>query len=384
MKLQEKAETPQLGLYVHVPFCARSCDFCHFYQEPPTRGDLEAYLAGMEAALLDNPPPRPAETVFFGGGTPGLLPAADLERLCRAVLRANGGHAPREWSIEMAPATLKRDKLRLLRDLGVNRVSIGVQSFQPGLLEALGRIHSLRQVTGAIELLHAEDFANFNLDLIFAIPGQSLEMWQADLAQAIAARPAHISTYCLTFEEDTALWLRLQRGQVEKRSADDEAEYFESAWEVLGAAGFIQYEVSNFARPGHACLHNLNTWRMQEWLGYGPSASSQFAMRRWTEPHSLEEWLEGLRTGTPRLADEVELTPAVLAQDFLIFGLRMNDGVDLAELERCFPGALPDGWEPFRGRLVGEGLAERTGNRLRLTGSGRLVADRIGEEILGL
>ena len=384
MKLQEKAVAPQLGLYIHVPFCARSCDFCHFYQEAPARPDLENYLSGMELALERNPPPRAAETVFFGGGTPGLLAARDLERLCRAVMRANGGAAPREWTVEMAPATLKRDKLRLLRDMGVNRISIGVQSFQPALLEALGRIHSLRQVGGAIELLHDEEFANFNLDLIFAIPGQSLDMWEADLDQAIAACPAHISTYCLTFEEDTALWLRLQRGQVEKRTADDEALFFERAWQALGSAGFDQYEVSNFARPGHACEHNLNTWRMQEWLGYGPSASSQFGLRRWTEPHSLGQWLEGLQSGRPKYADEVALTPAILAQDFLIFGLRMNAGVDLAGLEHRFPGSLPAGWNGFKDRLIEEGLAVQTGTNLRLTDAGRLLADRIGEEILGL
>ena len=373
-----------MGLYLHVPFCARSCDFCHFYQEAPARADLERYLEGMERALARMRLPRPADTVFWGGGTPGLLPAAALERLARAVLAANGGKAPREWTVEMAPATVKADKLRVLREHGVNRISMGVQSFQPALLEALGRVHSLSQAHRAVELLHASGMENFNLDLIFAIPGQSLGMWEADLGEAVGAGPAHISTYCLTFEEDTALWLRLQRGHVDKLDADAEAGFFELAWDYLGGRGFAQYEVSNYARPGRACQHNLDTWRMQEWLGIGPSASSQLGARRWTEPHSLDQWLEGLASGQPKLVDEATLTAAMLARDFLVFGLRMNAGVDLGELEGRFPGALPAGWPAFRDALLEEGLAVGRDQRLRLTRRGRLLADRIGAEILGL
>ncbi|MFO7725517.1 MAG: radical SAM family heme chaperone HemW [Oceanipulchritudo sp.] len=381
-KLQEKAVSLKLGLYVHVPFCARSCDFCQFYQEEPRRADLEAYLEGMERALAREDLPGPLETVFWGGGTPGLLPARDLARLGEGVLRANGDRVPREWTVEMAPATVKADKLRVLRDLGVNRISIGVQSFDERLLGALGRIHSREQVRKAMDLLHAAEMPAFNIDLIFAIPGQSREQWQGDLEAAVATGAHHISTYCLTFEEDTALWLRLQRGEVTRNGPDEEARYFEDAWRILGEHGFGQYEVSNFARPGFACEHNLNTWRMQEWLGLGPSASSQLGGRRWTEPHSLETWLAGLEGGDSGRLDEVVLTPEILAEDLLIFGLRMNEGVDPAAIEARFPGALPPRWPEFERRLLKEGLARRSGRRLRLTNAGRLVADRIGAEIL--
>ncbi len=338
----------------------------------------------MEVALSRAAFPRPLDTVFWGGGTPGLLAAKDLERLGKAVLAANGGRPPAEWTVEMAPATVKADKLACLRDLGVNRISMGVQSFQPKLLEALGRIHSLEQVRRSIELLHHTGMTNFNLDLIFAIPGQVHAAWEADLKEATAADPAHISTYCLTFEEDTALWLRLQRGQVHKMDADEEAGFFEIAWDILEGRGYHQYEVSNYARPGHACEHNLDTWRMQEWLGVGPSASSQMAGRRWTEPHSLDEWLDGLEGGAAKWADSMDLTPGILAQDLLIFGLRMNAGVDLDKLSNRLPDALPDSWPAFMESLVAEGLAEFNDPVLKLTPRGRLVADRIGEEILGL
>lgn len=300
------------------------------------------------------------------------------------MVRANHGIVPAEWTVEMAPATVKRDKIRALKDLGVTRLSMGVQSFQPDLLENLGRVHSLEQVHRSVELLKEENFHNFNLDLIFAIPGQSLSMWERDLSKAIESGPAHISTYCLTFEEDTALWVRLQKGQVKRHDIEDEARFHELAWEKLKVAGYDQYEVSNFARPGQACQHNLNTWRMQEWIGYGPSASSQFGSRRWTEPHSLEEWLTGIQSGEPRYADEVELDSSMLAQDFLIFGLRMNDGVDLAEWRGRFGKAPLAGWDPFMNRMIEESLATIDGSRLKLTSKGRLLADRIGEEILNL
>lgn len=337
----------------------------------------------MEAALEQLRLPRPVDTVFWGGGTPGLLPAEDLERLGKALVRANGGQLPIEWTVEMAPSTVKADRLKALLEVGVTRFSMGVQTFDAGLLEALGRIHTRSQVDGAVELFKRCGIRNFNLDLIFAIPGQSLEMWESDLREAIAAEPAHLSTYCLTFEEDTALWLRLQRGQVKKTDPEEEAAFFTRAWGLLEGAGYSQYEVSNYSRPGWACRHNLNTWRMEEWIGVGPSASSQFGGRRWTEPPSLDDWqarVEG--RGGPAL-DEVELTPALLQQDSLIFGLRMNAGVDLGLIERRH-GVLPRNWVRFEADLCEEGLAVRAGGRLRLTEAGRLLADRIGEEILSL
>lgn len=296
-------------------------------------------------------------------------------------MRANGGVEPAEWTVEMAPSTVTRDRLEVLLEVGVTRFSMGVQSFSPELLEALGRIHTRRQVDTAVALFKDLGIENFNIDLIFAIPGQTLEMWAADLETLMAVEPAHISTYCLTFEEDTALWLRLQRGQVRKSDVEEEALFFTETERILGAGGFEQYEISNYSRPGRQCLHNVNTWRMYEWMGLGPSAASQYGGRRWTEPHDLDKWLSRLGGGSGSALDEVELTPQLLLQDSLIFGLRMNSGVDMEALAARF-GELPEDWAAFEADLLREGLALREGNILRLSASGRLVADRIGEEIL--
>jgi oxygen-independent coproporphyrinogen-3 oxidase len=380
MELQEKAQ-PRLGLYLHVPFCARDCAYCGFYRAAPDRRALAGYLDAIERELAAEPPSRPVDTVFWGGGTPGLLPAADLHRLGAAMLRQLPA-APAEWTVEMAPATVKADKLQVLRDLGVNRISLGVQSFQPALLEALGRIHAPAQVLRAIDAIRAAGFANFNIDLIFAIPGQDLAAWERDLATATHLRPAHISTYCLTFEEDTALWLKLRAGQVRQQSEGDEAAFYERCWDVLGAAGYAQYEIANYALPGHACVHNLNTWRMQEWLGYGPSAASQFGNRRTTRSPDLAAWQAGVHAGRPARVEDILLTPRMLATDALVFGLRMNAGVDLAAWQARFGVQAPAPLQALFADLLADGLAERAGAVLRLSRAGRLLADRIGVEIL--
>lgn len=380
-KLQEKANPLRLGIYLHVPFCARACDFCSFYQEAPKREDIERYLEGVEVELKANPFDRPVDTMFWGGGTPGLLPAADLERLGNALRNAMGNQ-PVEWTVEMAPATVKADKIRVLRDLGVNRISMGVQSFQPAMLEALGRIHALSQVDRAIDIIQSSGMDNLNLDLMFAIPGQTLWSWEADILEAAKRNPQHISTYCLTFEEDTALWVRLRQGAVSKHEPDDEERFYRLGWELLPDLGYPQYEISNFSVHGKECQHNLDTWRMQEWYGFGPSASGQVGLRRYTNPHSLDAWLEGVKSGNMPYVDETGLRQEDIALDALIFGLRMVEGVDLKAWRERFGLEVSPDLARFFTQLMENGLALRTGNLLTLTIEGRLVADRIGSELL--
>ncbi|MFZ9682623.1 MAG: coproporphyrinogen-III oxidase family protein, partial [Cephaloticoccus sp.] len=251
-------------MYVHVPFCASTCDFCAFYQVRPTAGDVAKFLGSVAAEAELVTWRRPVITVFWGGGTPGLLAPADLTALGELV-RARCGGQPAEWSVELAPASVTDARLAALKDLGVTRISMGVQSFQPALLDALGRQHTREQVWRAYDRVRAANFASVNLDLMFALPGQTEAEWIADVAAAVALAPDHLSTYCLTFEEDTALWVKLSQGRV-KLDAEHEARLYETTWAQLEAAGYAQYEVSNFARPGHACRHNLNTWRMHEWV----------------------------------------------------------------------------------------------------------------------
>jgi len=370
-----------LGLYVHVPFCASTCDFCAFYQEKPTGDSVDRYLAGIarEAALVAWD--RPVSTVFWGGGTPGLLAPDDMRRL-GAIVREHCDTTLEEWTVEMAPASVTQARLDALKEIGVTRISMGVQSFQPALLEGLGRQHTREQVYRAHDLIGAAGFRSVNLDLMFALPGQDEAAWLEDLAKAVALKPDHISTYCLTFEEDTKLWVKLSQGKV-KLDTEREAQLYERTWAELAAAGFAQYEISNFARPGHACRHNVNTWRMHTWVGLGPSAASQHAGVRGTNIADLEKWLTGVEKGERATDDRVRLTPELLVEDALIFGLRMNEGVDLASLATRLPDAAANEVDALAGRLVEGGLAEREAGRLRLTLRGRLVADAIGSEVMG-
>lgn len=370
-----------LGVYVHVPFCATTCDFCAFYQTVPKGDAVRRFLDGVaaEAGLVEWAGRR-VETAFWGGGTPGLLKPAELEELGRVMLGISG--RPAEWTVELAPATVTPDRLGVLKELGVTRVSLGVQSFDEGLLEALGRQHTPHQVYRAYDLIRAAGFASVNLDLMFALPNQAEAQWLADVAEAVRLAPDHLSTYCLTFEEDTALWIKLSQGRV-KLDADKEALFYERTWAALADAGYAQYEVSNFARPGHACRHNLNTWNMHEWVGLGPSAASQHAGWRGANPADLGQWLADIAAGRRVTADRTRLSPGLLAADSVIFGLRMNRGVNVPRLRKRFPAARWEALFDLMPKFVFSGLLEHNPDGdIWLSPRGRLVADSVGADVL--
>jgi oxygen-independent coproporphyrinogen-3 oxidase len=378
---QDKAASREsLGLYVHVPFCASTCDFCAFYQIKPTADGIERFLAGIQSEAKLVRWPRPVSTVFWGGGTPGLLAPGVLRRLGESVRGFCQGQ-PEEWTVEMAPASVTTARLAVLKELGVTRISMGVQSFQPSLLDSLGRMHTREQIYQAYERVRAADFASVNLDLMFALPGQSEDEWLADVAAAVALAPDHLSTYCLTFEEDTALWVKLSQGRV-KLDPENEARLYERTWASLANAGYAQYEVSNFARRGHACRHNLNTWKMHEWIGLGPAAASQHDGWRGTNVADLGRWQAALAEGRRMTEDRLEVTPVQLAEDALIFGLRMNEGVDLAAWQLRCPEAPWPAVEQMALRLAEAGLAVWEDSHLGLTDRGRLLADSIGLEVM--
>ena len=370
-----------LGVYCHVPFCASTCDFCAFYQEKPRRGDLDRYLAAMEREFEQLPQDRVVDTVFWGGGTPGLLATKDLERLGGA-LRSRLKVAPKEWTIEMAPSTVKADKLAVLRDLGVTRISMGVQSFDADLLESLGRLHRPNQIYKAWDLVQAAGFPQTNLDLMFAIPNQSMEQWEAAIREASRLGPNHLSTYCLTFEEDTALYVKLSKGEL-KIDEDRELRFYERGWELLGELGYEQYEISNFSKTGAECIHNINTWRMTEWIGCGPSAASQYQGQRYQRPSNLDQWVDAVESGILPKEELVELDDDVLFADSVVFGLRMNAGIDLDELAARFSEAgNVAAIRALLNQLEGEGLLEQNGALVRLTHAGRLVCDAVGSAVL--
>jgi oxygen-independent coproporphyrinogen-3 oxidase len=309
-----------------------------------------------------------------------LLKASDLQILCETV-RRNFGETVGEWTVEMAPSTVKPDKLKALKEQGVTRISMGVQSFDDALLDKLGRQHSRKQILKAYSLIREEGFESVNLDLIFAIPGQSEARLKEDIRQAAQLGPDHLSTYCLTFEEDTALFVQLSEGKV-ALDVDLETRLYLTCWEEMERLGFEQYEVSNFARPGKQCLHNINTWKMDQWIGLGPSAASQIRGRRYSNVPDLDRWLEGVKGNRPNRVDQSVLTEGLLLEDALIFGLRMNEGVDLKALQQRFGQELTRSQSKTIEALESDGKLRKNEDRIWLTREGRLLSDAIGSELM--
>lgn len=370
------------GLYLHVPFCARSCDFCAFYQIQPHREDVDRFLSGIACEAGLDGVARPVSTCFIGGGTPSVLHERDLDALCGLLVDRFCGPFE-EWTVEMAPGSVRPEKLKCLKDRGVTRISMGVQSFQPRLLDALGRPHSPARIYQAWDWIREAGFESTSLDLIFAVPGQEAEHWQADLTEAIRLQPDHLSTYCLTFEEDTALYVRMSEGSVQRNETQERNLYLET-WRRLETEGFQQYEISNFARPGHQCRHNLNTWRMGDWVGLGPAAASQQDGWRGGNIPDLHHWLKGLAEGKRGLSDRQDLNALQRAEDALIFGLRLREGVNLPCLGRRFPGVGFDGLNSLLTSLEKDGLLVRDpSGSVRLTEDGLLICDAIGVEVMG-
>ena len=358
-------------IYVHIPFCARICPYCAFYKERADPAQTARFCAAVLAELRQRAQQfilRP-QTIFFGGGTPTALTTAQL-----AVL-LDGFHARldlaevEEWTVEANPGSVSERKARLLRERGVNRISLGVQSFDDELLQLLGREHSAAQAEFSFDLLRRGGFENLNIDLMFGLPGQTLEQWKATLRRAIALRPEHISAYCLTYEEDTDFFLRHARGEF-KTDSEAEAEFFETTSELLGEARFQQYEVSNFARAGFESVHNRAYWRGENYLGIGPSAVSTVGLRRWQNVSDYRAYADRILVGeTASTGDEI-LTPEMKRAEAIALSLRTGSGVP-AEWIAAWPNEVEE--------FISLGLLRREEQRYVLTPSGRLLADSVAE-----
>ena len=363
-------------LYVHIPFCPKVCPYCSFYKETSDRNKtarfLDAVLLELDQQQATLPPLRP-RTIFFGGGTPSALSTPQLEYLLAGLRARLDLSALEEWTLEMNPATVSLEKARTLRALGVNRVSMGVQSWEPQLLAVLGRVHSAEQAQRSYELLREAGFENINLDLIFGIPTQTPEMWQRSLAMTIALRPEHISAYNLTYEEDTDFLRRFVAGEL-TQDTDADAALFEQTADTLLTAGFEPYEISNFARSSRECAHNLAYWQGQDYLGLGPSAFSTVGERRWANVRDTAAYNDRIHLGVTAADFEEAVPPEMRRAESIAFGLRTNRGVSLEML-----GRWPEQVEEFEAL----GLMERTSAaRVLLTRKGRLLADTVAEAFI--
>ncbi len=370
------------ALYVHVPYCQTICGYCDFYSEVYDR----AAVGGLVDALLrelDGLARRYSlalQTIFVGGGTPTTLPPELLGRLLRAL----AAHAVSgvEFTVEANPATVTDEKAAALVAAGVNRVSIGAQSFDPGALRVLDRIHHPPQVAETLQLCRRAGLSNLNLDLIFGVPGQSLAGWCESLQTAIALGPTHLSCYGLTYERGTPLFDRLQRGDVRRIESELEAAMFEATIDTLAAAGFEHYEISNYARPGAACRHNLVYWRNEPCLGIGPSAAGFDGKVRYRNIPDTAAYVRAIQSDRPAAAEREELTADQRARETAMLGLRLRTGLDAATFCERFGRDPRAYFAEAVERFAGLGLLEADDRGVRLTRAGLLVADSVIAEFL--
>jgi len=370
------------GLYLHIPFCLSRCGYCDFntYLHDPdlARAYGEALCAEI-AAWGERPEVRgrPAATVFLGGGTPSLLSPEGVAQILRTLRSAFPPAAGAEVTLEANPGTVDRAKLAGFRAAGVNRVSFGVQAFQDRLLRVAGRDHTADDARRAVGDARAAGVTNLNLDLIFAIPGQTVDDWAASLDEAVALAPEHVSAYGLTYEEGTPFHRDRGAGRLRPVDEETEAAMFDLGIARLTAAGYEQYEISNFARPGRRCAHNQIYWRCEDYLGLGAGAHSCLGGRRTFNRRLPQDYIAAIRgTGSAQAGAE-ELTPRQRLGEALVLGLRLREGVDLEALAAGFVpwGVAPDG--AVLERLKGAGLVERHGPRLRLTDRGIRLANEV-------
>ena len=353
-------------LYLHVPFCATKCRYCAFYSAPGKTDRMSAFVDAVLAELQPWADRLAPKTIFIGGGTPSLLPAPLLRQLFAGLPRD-----PEliEWTVECNPATVTPEKMAAFQEAGVNRISLGVQSLDDALLQTLGRIHTAATAVATYRDLRAAGFDNLNLDLMFGLPGQTLEQWRTTLEQAIELQPDHFSTYCLSFEEDTEFWKLFQAGQL-RHNSEQELAMYELTIDTLAAAGYRQYEISNFAKPGRECQHNIAIWEGRDYLGVGPSACSTVGNRRWQNISDIDRYA----TGPNAPAFEEQLTPVLRAAERAAFGMRMTAGVPAELVRGRFDRQVAN--------LLNAELAYWHDGRLRPTRRGILFADEVATEFV--
>jgi oxygen-independent coproporphyrinogen III oxidase len=369
------------SVYVHIPFCLSKCRYCGFNSVPVSDVTvLESYCGALVAEIMNNDTGIQSplsETMYFGGGTPSILSLAQIGRILDALGRAARIGPSTELTIEANPETLTSAKLQGLRGLGFNRLSLGIQSFDDRLLRLMGRPHDSAQAATAYFLAREAGFANIGLDLIFALPGQTLQQWEADLDRAVALRPEHVSLYSLSYEKNSEFGILNSKGKIHPVSEDLETDMYLAAIAAMRAAGYGHYEVSNFAKAGFRSRHNLNYWRCGDYRGFGAGAHSHEGDKRWANRTVPADYIDASEAGRPLAGFEETLTRDQQLFEAVFLGLRMVEGIDIAAFGSQWGvsplARLPEVWED----LERNGLLAVTEGNIRLTERGLLLSDSV-------
>lgn len=368
--------------YIHVPFCTHRCGYCDFTLIARRPDLVDDYLQALEIEISRLETPREVDTLFLGGGTPTFLSASQLSRLFELLKRWFPLASGYEWSIEANPSGLTDDKLDVLQSFGVNRVSLGVQTFDGELLKLLERDHDETIAIDAVRRLLAR-FSNVSVDLIFGIPGQSFTHWLHTIDKATQLGVQHISTYGLTFEAGTTFWSRLSKGQLQQIPDSLEREMYEAVMDRLPSAGYLQYEISNFARPGFESRHNQVYWNADPFYGFGPGAAAFVNGVRRTNHRSVTTWIKRTLSGQNAAGETEQLDREGAAREAVMVGFRQCHGISRTHfLNRFGVDISALAGEEFD-KLIAQGLLEITNDHVRLTREGRCVANRVIVEFMG-
>lgn len=370
-----------LGLYFHIPFCLSKCRYCDFCSFPHTEASLraryvEALISEIEASA-DDFHAYTVDTVFFGGGTPTLLSADAWRLLTDAVRRHFSVSSDAEWTAEANPATADKEKLDVMRKCGINRLSIGMQSANDRELAALGRAHRHADLLRTVKEAREVGFKNINLDLMLGIPLQTKESFAASLAEAMALDPTHLSVYSLQIEEGTPFFEK--RHTLPLPSEEEESAMVEHLLEKTAKSGFMRYEISNYAREGYACRHNLRYWRMQDYLGFGIAAHSLIGNRRFYNGEDIEAYLA---SPTGVRCEEELLTPAEREYETVMLGLRLGEGIDERDFRARFGYGFCEKYGERLSSFIKAGLVACTEEKTALTARGMALSNTILAEIL--
>ncbi|MBQ9265153.1 MAG: radical SAM family heme chaperone HemW [Clostridia bacterium] len=366
-----------LGLYVHIPFCARKCTYCDFASFAGLEQEMPRYIRRLQAEIAQkSETDREIATLFIGGGTPSLLPPQLMKQILSSLHQHFRFLPDAECSCECNPGTVTKEFLAVLKEGGINRLSFGAQASQPRLLQMLGRIHTWDQVAASVALARETGFDNINLDLMLGLPTQTIKDVKETLLQALVLSPQHLSCYGLIVEDGTEMQRQIHSGVWALPDEETERDMYELCRETLLENGFAQYEISNFALPGFACRHNVDCWRRKEYLGLGSAACGFVGSIRYQNPPSLTDYLNGVP------AEETFISPADARFESIMLGLRMMEGVSEDAFYRMHGVTVDQAFGNKLQKPIAEGLLLRENGFLRLTRRGMDVQNRVLVEFL--
>lgn len=376
-----------VGVYVHVPFCVSKCNYCDFYSESLKPCRVNNFLNGIKQEMtllcqhMDMVKPK-YSTLYLGGGTPSLLTAEQLQQLLHTVKKGFTWSDKSEITIEVNPGTITKEKLIRIIEMGINRISIGVQSFNDMDLIAMGRKHTATEVRELVNWLRELKFVNFSLDLIYGLPNQTLDQWRSNLLQAIALEPKHISLYGLRLEENTPWGQMVTQGALKIPQDDQQADMYQLAVSLLVNSGFNHYEISNFSKTGYESIHNTIYWQGGHYIGLGPGASSFYKDKRWNNIPHLAQYTAKLLEKKLPVEQTTQLTPADLEAEGIFLGLRLMDGINISQFNLNFQVNFIKKYNQQLDKLTKLNLLKIENNNVKLTLTGVLLANEIFIEFL--